>query len=377
MAFWDTPLRLPCRACGALYRLCSAAQYRLFVATSALRLVNNCWTVIAAACCIRYHNCCWLNFNSRLPHRQLQLLLLLLLPHCLCRLRHWLRLRLRVRLRHRQSLSLSLELSLRLRLHLHLCLRLRLVSVCARLSRRQNQRGRERERRQQENPFDLQSCHVNVAIVCVYECVFLSTCVCVCNCVAHLVGFLRLQLQLLCRLAKRTRIASPAAAAFVIFIVPSLPGISLSRSPSLSTLRSLSYIPLYRWVSLTVCLTLENGFVCGSLVLKLRASLCAAPCCLLSLSLPYPHSCSFCTPCIPLYLSQRHSTLINATFACCSCLCCYCCCPAAGPASAPCPLSMSTCTFISVCSHSPLSLSLAFSLSPSSFAFQLCICLLA
>lgn len=92
-------------------------------------------------------------------------------------------------------------------------------------------------------------------------------------------------------------------------------------------------------------------------------------------------SCSFCIPCIPLHLLQRHSTLINATFACCSCLCCYCCCPAAGPASAPCPLSLSTCTFISVCSHSPLpfplSLSLAFSLSPSSFAFQLCICLLA
>lgn len=126
--------------------------------------------------------------------------------------------------------------------------------------------------------------------LCVYECVFLSVCVCVCvcNCVAHLVGFLRLQLQLLCRLAKRTRIASPAAAAFVIFIVPSLPGISLSRSPSLSTLRSLSYIPLYRWVSLTVCLALENGFVCGSLVLKLRASICAAPCCLLSLSFPSP-----------------------------------------------------------------------------------------
>lgn len=119
--------------------------------------------------------------------------------------------------------------------------------------------------------------------LCVCTSVYFSVCVRVCNCVAHLVGFLRLQLQLLCRLAKRTRIASPAAAAFVIFIVPSLPGISLSRSPSLSTLRSLSYIPLYRWVSLTVCLTLENGFVCGSLVLKLRASLCAAPCCPLSL----------------------------------------------------------------------------------------------
>lgn len=65
--------------------------------------------------------------------------------------------------------------------------------------------------------------------------------------------------------------------------------------------------------------------------------------------------------------SQRHSTLINATFACCSCLCCYCCCPATGPASAPCPLSMSTCTFISVCSHSPLFPTLSHFLSVSLF----------
>lgn len=145
-----------------------------------------------------------------------------------------------------------------------------------------------------------------------------------CNCVAHLVGFLRLQLQLLCRLAKRTRIASPAAAAFVIFIC-AVSARHLSVPLLFFVIPSLSFFsPLYCCLFLSVCLNLENGFVCGSLVLKLRASLCAAaaPCkaCLPSLSLS-PLSSLFLLlhSCIPLHLLQRHSTLINATFACCSC----------------------------------------------------------
>lgn len=165
----------------------------------------------------------------------------------------------------------------------------------------------------------------------------------------------------------------------LFFIVPSLSDLPFRTTFSRSLSLSLAVLSPHSAAlpTVSVCLALANGFVCGLVVLKLRASLCLAPLLLLpQLLLLLLLLLAPLTPCIPLFplfpftFSQRHSTLINATFACCSC-------PAAGPAAAPCPLSMSTCTFISVCCSLCPSLPLRLPRSHSSSALQLRICLLA